>query len=293
LSYQGDYVFRTGGRSTLLNELDDVPGEFSSGCAAAPAGNEWHAVSSHSTNSMKLIAKPGFMRSRDAAWAVGLFLMSTLCVAGLDRASVRSRDSHGTDASANVSATGGTPISESRNHSEIRNYFMDFAGDHSLDIATVIEQPSAGYTKYTIELRLASGAEQSVVVSAPPGGLQVEMHDMTGDKIANDIVLRPALLRWLPTVLVNDGHEHFEVAVSGTDPSSFSSSEDLGSRRRDSQTFALLMSSGFKAVHHPDSRRLFAPQVQECLLPSFTQTVTDRLGHASSPGRAPPLVAAI
>ena len=33
---------------------------------------------------------------------------------------------------------------------------------------------------------------------------------MTGDKVPNDVVLRPALLRWLPTVLVNDGHEHFD-----------------------------------------------------------------------------------
>ena len=169
---------------------------------------------------------------------------------------------------------------------------MDFDGDHSLDVATVIEQPSTGFTKYIVQLHLASGAEQSVVVSAPPGGLQVEMLDMTGDKIQNDVVLRPALLRWLPTVLVNDGHEHFEVAVSGTDPSSFSSSEDLGSRRRDSQTFALLMSSGFKTVHLPNRRRMFDPQLQECLFSSFTQTVSDRLGHASSSGRAPPLVQA-
>jgi hypothetical protein len=242
---------------------------------------------------MNLMAKSGFMRSRDAAWAAGLFLVLALCVAGLDHAPVRSRGSHRADARANLTATGGTAISVSNTHSEIRNYFMDFAGDHSLDVATVIEQASAGYTKYTVQLRLASGAEQSVIVTAPPGGLQVEMHDMTGDKIANDIVLRPALLRWPPTVLVNDGHEHFEVAVSGTDPSSFSSNEDLGSRRRDSQTFALLISSGFKTLHLPNSRRLFDPQVQECLFPSFTQMVTNRLSLASSPGRAPPLLAAI
>ena len=186
-----------------------------------------------------------------------------------------------------------TAISGSTDRSEVKNYFMDFDGDHSLDVATVIEQPSAGYTKYTVELHLASGAEQSVVVRAPPGGLQVEMHDMTGDRVQNDVVLRPALLRWLPTVLVNDGHEHFEVAVSGPDPSSFSSNEDLGSRRRDSQTFALLMSSGFKAVRLPNGRRLFDPQLQECLFSSSTQTVTNRLGHASSPGRAPPFATVI
>ena len=242
---------------------------------------------------MTLIAKSGFSRSLDAAWTAGLVLMLALTFAGLDRSPAPSDASHHANAGTNLSDIGGGAISGSSDRSEIKNYFMDFDGDHSLDVATVIEQPSAGYTKYTVELHLASGAEQSVVVSAPPGGLQVEMHDMTGDRVQNDVVLRPALLRWLPTVLVNDGHEHFKVAVSSPDPSSYSSNEDLGSRSRDSQTFALLMSSGFKAVHLPNSRRLFDLQLQECLFSSFTQTVTNRLGHTSSPGRAPPLVTAI
>ena len=233
------------------------------------------------------------MHNWDAVWAAGLLLTLALCIAGrLHDTRVVSRGSYHADPKASLTTTGGTAISKSNHHSQITNYFMDFDGDHSLDVATVIEQSYAGYTKYIVQLHLASGGEQSVVVSAPPGGLQVEMHDMTGDKVPNDVVLRPALLRWLPTVLVNDGHEHFEVAVSGTEPSSFSSSEDLGSRRRDSQTFALLMSSGFKAVRLPSSRRHFDSQPLHPSSP-FTQTGTDRLGHASSPSRAPPLVAVI
>jgi hypothetical protein len=273
--------------------VDDVRGEFHDCCAAPPERDERRPVSRNTAISMKPGSKFGWMRSYNAAWAAGLLLVLALCVALLDRAPISSRVSHRRDRRTSLSTAGGAANSPSNNHSEIRNYFMDFAGDHSLDVATVIEQPSAGYTKYTVQLHLASGAEQSVVVSAPPGGLQVEMHDMTGDKVANDVVLRPALVRWLPTVLVNDGHEHFDVAISGTDPKSFSSSEDLGSRRGDPQTFALLISSGFKAVHLPDSRRPFDPQMQECLFSSFNQTVADRLGHASSSGRAPPLVTAI
>jgi hypothetical protein len=252
------------------------------------------AFSRRSTiSSMMLNAKSGCMRRWGVVCAAGLFLALALCVSLLDRAPASIRGSHRRDGRGSLSAIGEPAISLSNNHSEVKNYFLNFAGDHSLDVATVTEQPSAGYTKYTVQLHLASGAEQSVVVSAPPGGLQVEMHDMTGDKVQNDVVLRPALVRWLPTVLVNDGHEHFEVAVASTDPSSFSSSGDLGSRRRESQTFALLMSSGFKAVHLPNSRRPFDPQLQECLFSSFTQTVTDRLGHASGSGRAPPLKTAI
>ena len=227
------------------------------------------------------------------AWAVPMILVLGLCVGMFHRASTPSRGSHHRDSTVNSPATGGIAISVSNTHPEVRNYFMDFDGDHSLDVATVIEQPYAGYTRYIVELHLASGAEQSVEVSAPPGGLQVEMHDMTGDKVPNDVVLRPTLVRWLPTVLVNDGHEHFEVAVSGTDPKSFSSNKNLGSRRHESQTFALLMSSGFKGAQLPNRRRLFDPQLQECPFSSFNQTVSDRWGHASSSGRAPPLLTAI
>src|SRR5580692_3810532 len=50
---------------------------------------------------------------------------------------------------------------------EVRRYFMDFDGDHSLDVATVIEQPIGGYAKYTVHLHLASGVEQSIDLTAP------------------------------------------------------------------------------------------------------------------------------
>lgn len=268
-------------------------GELHGERAAAPSCNEWRAGSRDAGTSMNRNAKFGFEPSRTAVWAAGMIIVMALCVGLLHRAAATSRGSHRGDARSNLPASGGPATSVSNHHSEIRNYFMDFDGDHSLEVATVIEQPSAGYTKYTVRLRLASGTEQSVEVSAPPGGLQVEMHDMTGDKVPNDVVLRPALARWLPTVLVNDGHEHFDVAISGTDPSTFSSNEDLGSRSGDPQTFALLISSGFKAVHLPNSRRLFDQQLQECPFSFINQTVSDRLCHASSSGRAPPLITAI
>jgi hypothetical protein len=238
---------------------------------------------------MKYFSQFGFVRSRNAAWAACLMLTLALCAAVLNRPASSGRGAHRAVERAHLSAAGATAISALNRHSEVRNYFMELAGDHSLDVATVTEQPSSGYARYTVQLHLASGAEQSVVVSAPPGGLQVEMHDMTGDKVQNDVILRPVLVRWLPTVLVNDGHEHFDVAVSDKDPNTFSSNEELGSRPRDTQTFALLMSSRSKSVHLPNNGRLFGPRMQENLLPFFTQTGAPRLGHALSPGRAPPL----
>lgn len=243
---------------------------------------------------MRLASKFGGGRWRNAASTAGVFLTLALGIALIHRgpASSRGLQSRVERPSLPAPAAGRLTISATNRHPEVRNYFLDFDGDHSLDAATVIEQPSFGYAKYTVQLHLASGAEQSLVLMAPPGGLQVEMRDMTGDKVPNDVVLRPALLRRFPTVLVNDGHEHFEVAIPATDPGSFSTKEDLGSGRRDSQKFALLTASGFKGVHLPNSRRLFGPQLQECFFPSFTETIPGRLGHVSSSGRAPPLATA-
>jgi hypothetical protein len=183
--------------------------------------------------------------------------------------------------------------SSSNSYFQVRSYFLDFAGDHSLDAATVTEQTSAGYANYTVELRLASGAEQSVVVSAPPGGLQIEMQDMTGDHVPNDVILRPALPRWPPTVLVNDGHDHFAVVESSTEAGFFSSRENLDPRRRNGQTFAYLRSSGFKAIHLPPSKRTLAPTLQQSLLSPFNRSFARRMEDASRSGRAPPTSLAV
>jgi hypothetical protein len=236
---------------------------------------------------MKFIANIGFV----SGWkrcASCLILMMAICLPSEGRALATARDFQGADASKPIAIAGRHATADSKYPVEIQNYLMDYAGDHSLVVATVIEQPTVGYAKYIVHLHLASGAEQSVVVSAPPGGLQVEMQDMTGDKIPNDVVLRPSLIRWLPTVLINDGHEHFRVAVSETDASSFSSPDNFGSRKHDSQIFALMMSSGFKALHLLNRRHPFGPQPHECLLHSCTQTLATCSIHATSAGRAPP-----
>jgi hypothetical protein len=242
---------------------------------------------------MKLtISKFGCKVGWGAMCVAGLILTLALSAVGLEHVPFPSRLSQRRDSKSVLSTDGGAGDPERSNRFEVKDYFLNFAGDHSLDVATVIEQPSSGDTRYTVRLHLASGAEQSVVVSAPPGGLQIEMHDMTGDKIPNDVILRPTLVRWLPTVLVNNGHEHFDVAVSGTDPKSLSTGEDLGSRRRDSQTYALLTSTGFRAIHFSNTRSLFDPQLQASIVHTFTQTERNRLGQAVSPGRAPPILKA-
>ena len=174
---------------------------------------------------------------------------------------------------------------------EVRQYFMDFDGDHSLDVATVIEQPVGGYARYTIHLQLASGVEQSIDLMAPRGGLQVEMQDMSGDKIPNDLILRPAFLKWLPTVLLNDGHDHFAVAITGPGSTSLSSGQELAPRGGGDQgTFALL-SPGFKTKDLKKGGGLFLPQVQEEILSSATKVIAQSLDYTFLSGRAPPAFA--
>ena len=236
------------------------------------------------------------VRRRRAFRAAALFAILAFALGARDAVRAASHDRHRRTAEPVVlHERSSSPVARpsSASYSQVKSYFLDFAGDHSLNGATVIEETTAGYANYTVHLQLASGAEQSVSVAAPPGGLQIEMHDMTGDHVPNDVVLRPTLLLWPPTVLVNDGHDHFAVVVSGVHPGALSSRENLGSRPRDNQTFALLRSSGFKAIHLPPSKRMLAPQLQQTLWSALRQSFAWGIEHASSSDRAPPFVTTI
>ncbi len=157
---------------------------------------------------------------------------------------------------------------------EVRRYFMDFDGDHSLDLATVIEQPVGGYAKYTVHLHLASGVEQSINLTAPRGGLQLEMHDMSGDNIPNDLILRPAFLQSLPTILLNDGHDHFAVAITGPNSSSLSCGQEMAPREATIRAPSRYCPPGFKTGDLKNDGGLFLPlQVKKRI--SFSHNPND------------------
>jgi hypothetical protein len=153
-------------------------------------------------------------------------------------------------------------------------------------LATVSTQEPAGYPLYMVHLQLASGDEQSLVVAAPPGGLQLELRDMTGDGVPNDLVLIPALLRWPLSVLVNDGHDHFTVAISGTIPTSAESGDQASSSPSLPESLALLY-RGFR-TGLAETGLLFLPKVILKLLLATDQTATNRMDQRSVLGRAPP-----
>jgi hypothetical protein len=164
----------------------------------------------------------------------------------------------------------------------------DIDGDRGLDVATVVEQPSARYAQYTVQLQLASGLEESIAVVAPPGGLQLEMLDMTGDNVANDLILIPSLVRWPLTVLLNDGHDHYTVAITGQLPDRLGSGEDRASSSQHVQSIVALLSSAFESSCLANARTLFAPQMDSKPLFSIASTVAEHLSFLPGAGRAPP-----
>lgn len=161
-------------------------------------------------------------------------------------------------------------------------------GDRGLGGADVVKQNLAPATRYTIHLRLAGG-EQLIPVIAPPGGLQFEVRDMTGDNVRNDLVLRPALVHWPLIVLLNDGHDHFTVAISAALPSSLNSLS-RASRAQQVPGTTALESSTSKAGGLANSGQAI-PKLQQGFLSLIQQRVINRTGYASVSGRAPPAIA--
>jgi hypothetical protein len=172
----------------------------------------------------------------------------------------------------------------------LTRYLTSFADDRSLDVATAAEQVRTGYVRYVVRLQVSSGAEQSVDVTGPPGGLRTEVRDMTGDGVRNDLILTPVLIRWPLTVLVNDGHDHFAVVISGDMPDSIGDGKDRASGNRDVPNSVALISAKFKADYPAIGERQFVSQLQENVFSPTTQAATVRLGRALSSGRAPPRV---
>jgi hypothetical protein len=234
-----------------------------------------------------------------ALWVIGLVLAFTLTISGR----VYSGDSPGGQIqhgqrgsliqkiSPSIPAPGALEASTSHDLRESADFTMELDGDRSLGIATEVEQGGAGLVHYTIRLHLDSNREQLIDVMAPPGGLDPEVRDMTGDNVRNDLLLTPSLFCWPPTVLVNDGHDHFALAISGTIPDSVSSREVLTSGAETTRDAAGLISSGFKVVQSRPGREILVPQLRGSPLLSVDGTLITSPLQKSNTGRAPPIFA--
>lgn len=160
--------------------------------------------------------------------------------------------------------------------------------DRPLDGVAVVERAITPSTRYTIHLRLDSGVEQFISVAAPPGGLLLEVRDMTGDSVRNDLVLRPALVRGPLNVLLNDGEDHFTLATSDRLADSWESDGKQVSGTHGLEEAAALASSRSDTGGLAQAGPLFFPQLRLALFSPIAQTPAARPGHAACAGRAPP-----
>ncbi len=159
--------------------------------------------------------------------------------------------------------------------------------DSALGAETAVSENLAPSTGYTIDVHLADGSEQLIPITAPPGGLELQVRDMTGDNVQNDLVVRPALTHWPLIVLLNDGRNHFTVAIAGTLPSSMDSGSQLSGSRQVPDG-AVLVSFASKAGSSASGRQFLVPKLQQGFLSSFTQSSTNQTDRISVSGRAPP-----
>lgn len=178
-----------------------------------------------------------------------------------------------------------SPSATLRDHQRVTRYATRFAGDHSLDAATVTEQVSARNTVYAVRLQFASGAEQSIVVTAPPGGLLPEMSDMSGDSIPNDLVLTSGVFRVPLIVLINEGHDHLSVA---NPPGSFALGEDRASSPHQVNRTLALPRSGVKVGYVGNVAWRILSQSRGDFLPPIGHIFANSADNTSSAGRAPP-----
>ncbi|HEY2117789.1 MAG TPA: hypothetical protein VGH37_01280 [Candidatus Acidoferrum sp.] len=169
-------------------------------------------------------------------------------------------------------------------HGEVTSYATAFDGDHSLEAATVDEQAFARYTLYIVRLKFASGTEQSLAVVAPPGGLQPEMCDMSGDSVPNDLVLSSKLFRSPLVVMLNNGHDQLTVAFS---PGSFAPGE--GRASHEFHNSLALASGSFKVKALANSEGLLLPQLEQSFLSPVAEILTPNARCATASGRAPPM----
>jgi hypothetical protein len=171
-------------------------------------------------------------------------------------------------------------------HCAVAQFVTGFDGDHSLNTTTVAEHVFAQYSLYSVRVQFASGAEQSFTVTAPPGGLQPEMRDMSGDSVPNDLVLTSRLLRSPLVVLLNDGHDHFTLAIS---PDLFASNDGRASGPHESHGSIALMSSSFKAKAIANRGDLYSSRPQENRVSRTEHSDASLATHSFCPGRAPPV----
>jgi len=184
-------------------------------------------------------------------------------------------------------ATTSAGIEASSRRSQNIRLGSDFVG-----AAVNIREQGASSTNYTIDLLVPGRDEQALNITAPPGGLQLEVRDMTGDNVRNDLLLRPALTHWPLMVLLNDGSNHFTVAISSS-LTIFWNSENRASRRPQLPENLLLPARSSNADGLSACHRFHALNLYRDALPPLNEQLSNREERSILSGRAPPRLSSI
>ena len=159
--------------------------------------------------------------------------------------------------------------------------------DSALGAEAVVSVNLAPSTDTPSTYALPTAQSNSSLSLRRPADFNWQVRDMTGDNVQNDLVVRPALTHWPLIVLLNDGHNHFTVAISATLPSSVDSGSRL-SRSQQVPDGAVLVSFASKAGASASNRQFLVPKLQQGFLSSFRQCSANQTDRISVSGRDPP-----
>ena len=163
----------------------------------------------------------------------------------------------------------------------------DFDGDNQPDFATVqLGQHDQMEGRYSIGFQLSTGSRQSILITAPLGGLQVTLRDVNGDN-SLDLIVTTKWLRKPVAVLLNDGHGHFTLTGNTQLADSIYNFQELSPQKQIKDATAPL-----------PSRPISRAQVQNLRFPGPTElgripasrltSRQPRFLNSRSLGRAPP-----
>ena len=163
----------------------------------------------------------------------------------------------------------------------------DFDGDNQPDFATVqLGQHGRAEGRYSIGFQLSSGPRQSIVITAPVGGLQVTLRDVNGDN-SLDLIVTTEWLRKPVAVLLNDGHGHFTLSGTTQLAESIYDIQGLAPQPQIKDATALLPSRNI-SPGQMQNLRIPAPRELRRRFVSCLATRFPRFPSSPSLGRSPP-----
>ena len=163
----------------------------------------------------------------------------------------------------------------------------DLDGDNQPDFASVqLGQHGRMEGRYSIGFQLSSGPRQSIVISAPLGGLQVTLRDVNGDN-SLDLIVTTEWFRKPVAVLLNDGHGHFTQSGNTQLADSIYNFQELSPARQIKDATALLPSRTISRAQ-VQTLRFPAPAELGRRLVSRLASRFPRFLNSPSLGRAPP-----